>query len=48
MVILFTCITEARQAVRAIAVAPPTDLQDASDDALRRWLAAAPPVGKLT
>ena len=46
-VLVFTCMSEARQGVRAITIEPPVELRDLTDDALRQWLAVAPRVKKL-
>jgi hypothetical protein len=47
VVLVFTCMNEARQAVRAVVVDSALRLRDVSDDSLREWLATAPTVGKL-
>lgn len=46
-VVVFTCMTEARQSVRAVTIDAAVRLRDLTDDALRAWLATAPTVGKL-
>jgi hypothetical protein len=46
-VLVFACMSEARQGVRAITIEPPVELRDLTDDALRQWLAVAPRVKKL-
>jgi hypothetical protein len=46
--VVFTCITDSRQSIRAVAVDAAFRLPDASDEELRRWLDTAPKVGKLT
>lgn len=48
LVIVFTRVTEARQAMRAMVVDSRVQLRDVSDEMLRSWLAAAPAVGKLS
>jgi hypothetical protein len=48
LIVLFTCMADARQAVRAVAVGSEWRLRDVSDELLRTWLATAPTVGKLT
>jgi hypothetical protein len=47
VVLVFTCMTEARQSVRAVTIDAAVRLRDLTDDALRAWLATAPTVGKL-
>jgi hypothetical protein len=47
IVLVFTCMTEARQSVRAVTIDEGVRLRDLTDDALRAWLATAPTVGKL-
>ena len=44
----FSCIGDARQAVRAIAVDAGLTMADVSDDRLRAWLRDAPRIGRLT
>jgi hypothetical protein len=46
--VVFSCITDSRQAVRAIAVSRDHDLADVSDETLRAWLRAAPRIGRLS
>jgi len=48
LIVLFTCMADARQAVRAVAVSSDWRLRDVTDELLRTWLATAPPVGNLT
>ena len=45
--LVFRCISDGRQSVRALAV-DPLDLGDAVDDAFRVWLGAAPRIGILS
>src|SRR5215208_2676341 len=45
--LVFRCISDGRQSVRALAV-DPLALLEAGDDILRAWLRAAPPVGTLS
>jgi hypothetical protein len=45
--LVFRCISDGRQSVRALAV-DPLALRDAVDDALRVWLGAAPRIGILS
>ncbi|MEP6622298.1 MAG: hypothetical protein ABJE47_23450 [bacterium] len=45
--LVFRCISDGRQSVRALAV-DPLALRDAVDDALRNWLDTAPRIGILT
>jgi hypothetical protein len=47
LALVFTCVTEARQGMRAVAVDAGSQLRDFSDDSLRGWLAKAPKVEKL-
>ena len=44
----FSCVGDARQAVRAIAVDASLAMADVSDDRLRAWLRDAPRIGRLT
>ena len=44
----FSCISDARRSVRAIALDPTLTMADITDDTLRGWLRAAPPLGRLT
>ena len=46
--IVFSCISDSRQTVRAIEIGRDHDLADASDETLRAWLRAAPRIGRLT
>ena len=45
--LVFACISDARQPLRAIAVDAVVALGDAADDALRGWLREAPAMGLL-
>lgn len=45
--LVFRCISDGRQSVRALAV-DPLVLREALDDALRVWLGAAPRIGNLS
>jgi len=45
--LVFRCISDGRQSVRALAV-DPLALREAGDETLRAWLRAAPPVGTLS
>jgi len=44
----FSCIGDARRAVRAIAVDATLAMAEISDDRLRAWLRDAPRIGRLT
>lgn len=46
--VVFACISDSRQPVRAIAMDGAHRLKDATDDALRTWLRDAPRIGRLT
>ena len=46
--IVFACISDSRQQVRAIARDAGQRLDEASDDELRGWLRDAPRIGRLT
>ena len=46
--VVFTCISDSRQTVRAIAVPVGFALTDTSDELLRAWLREAPRMGLLT
>ena len=45
--LVFRCISDGRQSVRALAV-DPLALPDAGDEVLRAWLRAAPRIGTLS
>jgi hypothetical protein len=44
----FSCITDARQSVRAIAVDASLTMAEITDETLRAWLKDAPRIGRLT
>ena len=44
----FSCIDDARRAVRAIAIDATLTMAEISDDRLRAWLRDAPRIGRLT
>ena len=46
--VVFSCISDSRQAVRAIQVETGFVLADADDEKLRTWLREAPKIGRLT
>jgi hypothetical protein len=46
--VVFTCISDARQSSRAIAIEDIVREDDAGDEALRAWLGAAPKIGSLS
>ncbi len=46
--IVFACISDSRQSVRAIAVDTQFGLADSADDELRAFLRDAPRIGRLT
>jgi hypothetical protein len=46
--VIFTCISDARQSGRAIAIEDTTREDDAGDETLRAWLGAAPKIGSLS
>jgi len=46
--IVFACISDSRQPVRAMATSADCRLGDANDGTLREWLASAPRMGRLT
>jgi hypothetical protein len=45
--VVFSCISDSRQKVRAIAVDHTYELADVNDETLRAWLRAAPRMGRL-
>jgi hypothetical protein len=45
--VVFSCISDPRQTVRAIAVDHTYELADVNDEVLRDWLRAAPRMGRL-
>ncbi|HEY2376530.1 MAG TPA: hypothetical protein VGH98_11200 [Gemmatimonadaceae bacterium] len=46
--VVFTCISDARQSGRAIAIEDIMREDDAGDETLRAWLGAAPKIGSLS
>ena len=46
--VIFTCISDARQSGRAIAIEDTMREDDAGDETLRAWLGAAPKIGSLS
>ena len=46
--IVFTCISDSRQSVRAMALEAGQQLADVGDETLREWLREAPRMGRLT
>ncbi len=44
----FSCISDARRSVRAIAYDPTVTMAEITDEVLRAWLRDAPPLGRLT
>jgi hypothetical protein len=44
----FSCISDARRSVRAIALDLTLTMAEITDDTLRGWLRTAPPLGRLT
>lgn len=46
--VVFSCISDSRQPVRAMALESAQPLTDATDDTLRGWLRDAPRIGRLT
>lgn len=46
--VVFTCISDARQRSRALAIEDARWEEDAGDEALRAWLGAAPKIGSLS
>lgn len=47
-VVEFTCLGEAREQPRVMAVSTSFSFTGVSDDSLRSWLATAPRLGRLT
>ena len=45
--VVFSCISDSRQPVRALAVDDATSLRDVDDATLRKWLREAPRIGRL-
>lgn len=46
--VVFTCISDSRQSVRAIATDGSVPMIDVADETLRAWLRQAPRIGRLT
>ncbi len=46
--VIFSCITDSRQSVRALAVEAGMRIADVADETLRTWLRQAPRIGRLT
>jgi len=46
--VIFTCISDARQSGRALAIEDTVREDDAGDETLRAWLGAAPKIGSLS
>ena len=46
--VVFTCISDARQARRALAVEDTQREDETGDETLRAWLGAAPKIGTLS
>jgi hypothetical protein len=46
--IVFACISDSRQPVRAIEVETDFHIADVADEQLRTWLREAPRIGRLT
>jgi hypothetical protein len=46
--VVFTCISDARQSGRALAIEDAARQDDAGDETLRAWLGAAPKIGSLS
>ena len=46
--IVFACVSDSRQSVRAIAADPELPFAEVHDDTLRVWLRDAPRIGRLT
>jgi hypothetical protein len=46
--LVFTCISDARQSGRALAIDDTMREDEAGDDTLRAWLGAAPKIGSLS
>ena len=45
--VVFQCVSDSREATRAIAIDERTRVAEIPDDILRRWLDAAPRLGRL-
>jgi hypothetical protein len=46
--VVFTCITDARHPVRAVAIAAEPRIEELTESTLRHWLEQAPRIGPLT
>ncbi|GAC1514134.1 MAG: hypothetical protein NVS1B4_01070 [Gemmatimonadaceae bacterium] len=46
--VVFSCLSDPRQAVRALAVDAGFDVRQVSDETLRIWLRDAPRIGSLS
>ena len=46
--VVFSCISDSRQSVRAIQIDSVLALAEADDEQLRTWLREAPKIGRLT
>ena len=46
--VVFSCISDSRRSVRALAVPEGTQIADVADETLRAWLRQAPRIGRLT
>jgi hypothetical protein len=46
--VVFTCISDARQSRRALAIEDTLPEEQTGDDTLRAWLGAAPKIGSLS
>ena len=46
--VIFSCISDPRQPLRALAVEAPLRLPEVADETLRAWLREAPRMGRLT
>ena len=46
--VVFACISDSRQTVRAIAVDDRLRMRDVADETLRAWLRDAPRIGRLS
>jgi hypothetical protein len=46
--LVFTCISDARQSGRALAIEDTLREEETGDDTLRAWLGAAPKIGSLS
>lgn len=47
-VVVFTCISDARQSGRALAIEDTVREDETGDETLRAWLGAAPKIGSLS